>query len=85
MTFKILTFVWIGICIFCAIMLLTSCAKNPEMIWLQEQTDRCFATYGKAHYNHTEKIFECYNKPFARYPKLMFSAKYDPNVQSKLP
>jgi hypothetical protein len=50
--------------------------KSPERAWVQEQYDKCFAMHSNGNYNSTEKVFECYRTPFARHPKLMFSAKY---------
>lgn len=56
---------------------LVSCSPAmDEDKWVEQQTSKCWAMYGKATYSKNTKVFECYNKPFMRYPKLMFEAKY---------
>jgi hypothetical protein len=61
------------------ILTLTGCFDvklTQEQQWVHSQDQKCRAASGKGSYDKETKIYECWNKPAFRRPKVVFNEKY---------
>lgn len=58
--------------------LLTGCGQEAtqEQKWVHDMDRKCMASRSRGSYNSDTKVYECWNRPFFRRPKLTFTEKY---------
>ena len=60
-------------------LILSACSPRvytAEEKWIMAQDNKCHAAKSRGAYNRETKIYECWNKPAFRRPKLVFGKSY---------
>ena len=58
-------------------LLLTGCDQpSAKQLWLNKMDKRCEASLSRGSYNDETKVYECWNRPFMRRPRVTFRETY---------